>query len=37
MILYIFAIVYLTTMMGNMSDEIKATKLPSALVIFDII
>ena len=28
MILYIFAIVYLTTMMGNMGDEIKATKLP---------
>ena len=36
-ILYIIAIVYLTTMMGNMSDEIKATKLPSALVIFGII
>ncbi len=36
MILYIFAIVYLT-MMGNMSDEIKATKLPSAFVIFGII
>ena len=34
MILYIFAIVYLTTMMGNMSDEIKATKLPSAFVLF---
>ena len=37
MILCIFAIVYLTTMMGNMSDEIKATKLPSALVISGII
>ena len=35
-ILYIFAIVYFTTMMGNRSDEIKATKLPSALVIFGI-
>ena len=37
LILYMFAIVYLTTMMGNMSDEIKATKLPSALVISGII
>ena len=37
MILYIFAIVYLTTMMGNMGDEIKATKLPSALGISGII